>query len=130
MTWEVQFHDDFMPEFRALSKAVRVELTAKVKLLETFGPELGRPHVDTLNASEHANMKELRFDADNGVRRAAFAFDLARKAILIVAGDKSGVSERQFYKKLIDKADKRFGAHIGRQKAEKKAAAKSKKKGR
>ncbi len=130
MTWEVQFHDDFIPEFRALSKAVRIELVAKVKLLENFGPELGRPHVDTLNASEHANMKELRFDADNGVWRAAFAFDLTRKAILIVAGDKSGVSEKQFYKKLIDKADKRFGAHIDTQKAAKRATAKAKRKGR
>jgi hypothetical protein len=34
-------------------------------------------------------MKELRFDADNGVWRVAFAFDPNREAILLVAGDKS-----------------------------------------
>jgi len=33
----------------------------------TFGPVAGRPRVDTLNGSKHANMKELRFDADDGV---------------------------------------------------------------
>ncbi len=73
---------------------------------------LGRPHVDTLNASKHANMKELRFDADNGVWRVAFAFDPQREAILLVAGDKSGVSQRKFYKKLIKTADARFDKHL------------------
>ena len=36
-------------------------------------------------------MKELRFDAADGVWRVAFAFDPRRHAILLVAGDKSGV---------------------------------------
>ena len=56
-------------------------------------------------------MKELRFDAADGVWRVAFAFDPNRKAILLAAGDKSGVSEKRFYRRLIDKADKRFDAH-------------------
>ncbi len=42
----------------------------------------------------------------------AFAFDPKRKAILLVAGDKSGVSERQFYRGLIRKADARFDTHL------------------
>jgi hypothetical protein len=46
---------------------------------------------DTLEGSKHANMKELRFNADDGVWRVAFAFDLERKAVLLVAGDKSGI---------------------------------------
>ncbi|MFO7750702.1 MAG: type II toxin-antitoxin system RelE/ParE family toxin [Desulfobacteraceae bacterium] len=53
-------------------------------------------------------MKELRFRADNGVWRVAFAFDSKRQAILLVAGDKSGVKQHRFYKKLIQIADKRF----------------------
>ena len=56
-------------------------------------------------------MKELRFDAAGGVWRIAFAFDPNRRAILLVAGDKSGVSEGTFYKRLIDKADKRYKEH-------------------
>ena len=68
--------------------------------------------VDTLNGSRHANMKELRFTADGGVWRVAFAFDPKRKAILLVAGDKSGISERRFYKQLIKKADERFDTHL------------------
>ncbi|MCL2660475.1 MAG: type II toxin-antitoxin system RelE/ParE family toxin [Acidobacteriaceae bacterium] len=85
-----------------------------VRLLQRFGPQLGRPRVDTLNHSGHANMKELRFDAADGVWRIAFAFDPERKGILLVAGDKSGVSEKRFYRELIRKADQRFDAHLER----------------
>ena len=46
-------------------------------------------------------MKELRFAADNGVWRVAYAFDPTRKAILLVAGDKAGVSQKRFYGSLI-----------------------------
>jgi len=60
-------------------------------------------------------MKELRFDADGGVWRVAFAFDPERKAILLVAGDKSGVSEKKFYKRLIAIADERFSAQLAQQ---------------
>jgi hypothetical protein len=57
-------------------------------------------------------MKELRFRADGGVWRVAFAFDPRRNAVLLVAGDKSGVSEPKFYKRLIDKADMRYKEHL------------------
>jgi hypothetical protein len=42
----------------------------------------------------------------------AFAFDTERQGIVLCAGDKSGVSEDRFYKKLIAKADKRFTAWL------------------
>ncbi len=112
MFWNVEFYPDFENEALEYSKAVRIELAAHIKLLEEFGHELSRPHADTLNDSKHANMKELRFKADNGVWRVLYAFDPARKAILLVAGDKSGVNEQLFYKKLIKKADKRFSEHL------------------
>jgi hypothetical protein len=71
MTWDVEFHTDFVPEFKGLDESVQDELLAHVALLETFGPQLGRPRVDTLKGSRHANMKELRFDAADGVWRFA-----------------------------------------------------------
>ena len=118
--WEVDFSDEFDAEFEALSQPVQDELLASAQLLGLYGPQLGRPHADTLNDSTFANMKELRFDADDGVWRVAFAFDTERKAILLVGGDKSGVSEKRFYKSLIAKADKRYRAHLGRLTAAKK----------
>lgn len=62
-------------------------------------------------------MKELRFTAANGEWRAAFAFDPRRRAIVLVAGDKSGGSQKRFYKQLIATADRRFSAHLARLKA-------------
>ncbi len=112
MAWIVQFDKAFFAEAALLDRAVRLELAACLVLLTEFGPSLKRPHCDTLKGSRHANMKELRFSASDGVWRLAFAFDPERSAILLVAGDKSGVSEKRFYKKLIATADDRFGAHL------------------
>ena len=120
MKWEVRFHDEFDPEFDALPEDVQDQLLAHAQLLEQFGPHLGRPRVDTLNGSRHANMKELRFDAANGVWRVAFAFDPSRQAILLVAGDKSGGSEKRFYRRLIAKADERLDGHLAGLKKERK----------
>jgi hypothetical protein len=110
--WQVFFHSEFEPEFDKLDLPSREELLAQVHLLRKFGHQLGRPRVDTLNGSEYANMKELRFDATGGVWRVAFAFDPYKNAILLIAGDKSGVSEKRFYQQLIKKADQRFASHL------------------
>lgn len=67
MSWIVLFHGAFDAEFSAFRRDVQTALLAKARLLESFGPHLGRPHVDTLKDSKHANMKELRFDAADGV---------------------------------------------------------------
>jgi hypothetical protein len=117
MTWTVAFHDDFEAEFDALAESVQDELLAEAKFVERFGPATGRPHVDKLKGSAYANMKELRFEAKNGEWRVAFAFDPKRHAILLVAGDKSGVSQKKFYKRLIAKADSRYKQYLERQKA-------------
>jgi hypothetical protein len=118
--WAVEIANEFEPEFDALPEQVRTEILALSLVLEEFGPQLGRPRVDTLNGSRHANMKELRFSAADGEWRLAFAFDPKRNAILLVAGDKSGNSQKRFYRELIRKADDRFDAHLARLKRERK----------
>jgi hypothetical protein len=120
VAWTVEMADEFEPEFDALHVEVQDELLALSRLLQQFGPQLGRPRVDTLNGSRHANMKELRFSAADGEWRVAFAFDAKRKAILLVAGDKSGVGQKRFYRELVRKADCRFDAHLARTKRERK----------
>ena len=110
--WQAYFHPRFKAEFDQFPASVQDELLAAIIPLRAFGPALGRPGVDTLKGSIFANMKELRFRAANGVWRVAFAFDPHRDAILLVAGDKSGVAERAFYKRLIEKADRRFAQHL------------------
>jgi len=112
--------EEFEPEFDALHEDVQTEILALSLLLEEFGPLLGRPRVDTLNGCRHANMKELRFGAAGGEWRVAFAFDPKRRAILLAAGNKSGVSDKRFYRELIRKADNRFDAHLARLQKERK----------
>jgi hypothetical protein len=112
--WAVEIAAEFNPEFDSLHEDVQSEILALSLVLEQFGPQLGRPRVDSLKGSRHMNMKELRFSAANGEWRVAFAFDPARKAILLVAGDKSGGSQKRFYRELIRKADVRFDAHLAR----------------
>ena len=110
--WHVSFHPAFDAEFQVLPEAVQDEVAALAEAIAVAGPQLGRPRVDTLKGSKHANMKEGRFKAKGGVWRVAFAFDPERKAVLLVGGDKSGVSQKRFYKGLIDKADERFDEHL------------------
>jgi hypothetical protein len=114
MTWPVATTDEFNEWFADLDKDGRVEVMAKVGLLKCLGPMLGRPHADTLNGSKHANMKELRVDTADKVMRIAFAFDPSRTGILLVAGDKAGVSQRRFYQRLIAKADALYDLHLAR----------------
>ena len=114
VAWAVEIGEEFEPEFDNLQEDVQIEILALSRLLQQFGPQLGRPRVDTLNDSGHANMKELRFSAAGGEWRVAFAFDKKRRGILLVAGDKSGGSEKRFYRELIRKADDRFDAHLAR----------------
>lgn len=118
--WTVATTDDFDDWFAGLEDDARVEVIAKVELLKVVGPALGRPHADTLNGSKYGNMKELRADTAEAVLRVAFAFDPQRSAILLCAGDKSGVSERRFYKRLIERADRLYAAHLAELKARRK----------
>ena len=112
MTWIVLLHDAFGNEFALMPESLQDELLAHANLLAQFGPNLGRPTIDTLKASRHANMKELRFTWSNEVWRVAFAFDPQRQAILLVGGDKGGADQRRFYKRLISVADDRYDEHL------------------
>jgi len=112
MSWIVSFHDAFDTEFAALVEDLQDELLAHAQLLAEFGPNLGRPTVDTLKGSRHANMKELRFAWKSQVWRVAFAFDPQRQAILLVGGDKGGADQRRFYKRLLTVTDERYDDHL------------------
>lgn len=112
MSWSILFHDEFAAEFAALTESLQNELLAHAMLLRDFGPGFGRPTVDTLKGSKHANMKEMRFVWAGEVWRVAFAFDPDRQAILLVGGDKGGANQRRFYKRLIAIADERFDGHL------------------
>jgi hypothetical protein len=118
--WEVIFDDTFMAtEWTEMDAEQRKALLAAALALEVAGPSGGRPLIGTLNNPVHPNMKELRYDAHGGaeVWRAAFAFDPARRAIVLVAGAKQGQNEALFYRRLLRKANQRYDAHLARLRA-------------
>jgi len=121
MMWKVATSSDFDEWFARLDKEGQAEIIAKVELLKLLGPQLGRPHADTLHGAKHANIKELRADTKDSVLRIAFTFDPDRAAILLAGSDKSGVSQKRFYKQLIARADELYDVHLARIKARKKA---------
>ena len=95
-----------------MAEGLQDELLAHALLLQEFGPNLGRPTVDTLNGSKFPNMKELRFNWEGEVWRVAFGFHAKRQAILLAGGDKAGAGQKRFYKRLIGNADERYGKHL------------------
>lgn len=118
-TWQIATTDDFDAWFTEQSEAVQVEVRASVRVLEQVGPFLGRPLVDTLNGSKHANMKELRVKADGQVIRIAFAFDPDQMALLLTAGAKQGKNQDRFYKALIRLADRLYSEHLAQRQKKK-----------
>ena len=112
MNWEVLFHPAFAAELPSLPQFVQDALEPRINSLRQYGPSLGRPYADTLRESRHSNMKELRLSTRRGVWRVAFAFDVHRQAIVLVAGDKEGEKSRSFYSQFIREADDRFDDHL------------------
>ena len=112
MTWIVDYHAEYFIELSAEAEVLQDAVFSLATVLQTRGPQLGRPYVDTLNGSSFPNMKELRITLPDGEWRVAFAFDPKRKAVLLVGGSKSGVNEKKFYQSLIRIADTRFKKHL------------------
>ena len=119
--WEVRTTEDFDGWFADLDEDGQVEVIAKVNLLKVLGPQLGRPHADTLKGARHANLKELRADSARHVLRIALAFNPERAAILLIGGNKAGVNQKRFYRQLVDQADALLDTHLAALKAKRKA---------
>ncbi|WP_368542557.1 type II toxin-antitoxin system RelE/ParE family toxin [Enterobacter soli] len=112
--WDVETTDRFDEWFYDQSLALKEDVLAAMHILAEFGPQLGRPYVDTVNASAYPNMKELRIQHAGHPVRAFFAFDPSRKAIVLCAGDKTGRVEKRFYKEMIKVADDEFSKHLAK----------------
>lgn len=110
--WEVVATPEFEAWFGSLDETGQDGVRYVVGLLRNGGPLLGRPYADTLKGSRFPNMKELRINGRGMAIRIAFAFGPTRQAVLLVAGDKSGVSKKLFYRKLIAHADALFALYL------------------
>ena len=110
MAWEVIAVDEFSEWLLGQAGRVQAAMTAAVEALAEFGPQLGRPLVDTLHGSAFDNMKELRFHVGGRPYRVLFAFDPKRRAILLIGGDKG--KDKRWYKVNVPVADDRLRRHL------------------
>jgi hypothetical protein len=115
--WEVEFTDEFEAWWITLDSDEQESLVVSVELLRQMGPQLSRPHADTLEGSKHSNMKELRTQHQGRPLRTLFAFDPRRHAILLIGGDKTG--DKQFYQRIIPIADRLYDEHLEQLRKEK-----------
>ena len=107
--WQVEYTDEFEAWWDDLDVDVREAIGSAVDVLERLGPGCGRPLVDTIKGSRHANMKELRPPAGNV--RILFAFDPRRTAILLLGGDKTNRWHR-WYRDMIPVADALYDKYL------------------
>jgi hypothetical protein len=107
--WEVAYTDQFGAWWQELDDDQQERVAAAVEIIEQGGPAVGRPLVDALEGSRHANMKELRA----GNLRVLFAFDPTRAALLLLGGDKSRRG-REWCSETIPLADRLYDEHLRR----------------
>ena len=110
MTWDVELTARFEDWWNDLAEDEQISVAASVELLEIKGPTLGRPHVDTVQGSVFANMKELRVQHRGRPYRVLFAFDPRRTALLLLGGDKTG--DARWYRENVPVADQLFREHL------------------
>ena len=114
MVWEVETTDEYDMWFFEQAGDSQASIQMKVELLKEYGPQLPRPHADTLKGSKLSNLKELRTQTENHVFRVAFIFDVERKALLLIGGDKKDKNEKRFYRNLIKQAEEIYETYLNR----------------
>jgi hypothetical protein len=118
--WEIITSESYDAWFEEQDENDKAVIRSKVYLLEEQGPNLSRPHADTLKGSKKlSNLKELRPKTDAHVFRIAYIFDPERKGLLLTGGDKKGRNQRKFYKDLIKQAEQIYGAYLEKKAEEK-----------
>lgn len=103
--WNPKYTQEYEDWFSVQDEETKIVINAKVIVLSEFGPQLGRPYVDTIKGTKYSNLKELRIKYKGNVLRILFIFDKSRDYWLLIGGNKKGKNEEDFYKKLIKQAE-------------------------
>jgi hypothetical protein len=115
VSFEVRLVDEIRDWLHALRRTDRETLrlvSAAIDLLCDQGPSLGRPLVDTMRGSQLANLKELRPGSTGSSEiRILFVFDIGRRAVLLIAGDKAG-NWTDWYNQAIPIAEQRYRRYV------------------
>jgi len=97
--------DEFAEWYDGLEERHRERVAACVDLLEQMGIALGFPYSSAIEGSDLA-LRELRCQSHGHAFRVFYAFDPQRDAIVLIGGDKTGISADRFYRQYIPQAER------------------------
>lgn len=112
MAWEVEITDEFMRWYDGLSEREQDDVGAVIELLELEGVRLSRPKSASIAGARNSHMRELIVQSGGRPIRVFYAFDPRQTAIMLIGGDKTGVSDRVFYERHIRIADNLYDEYI------------------
>src|SRR6266487_3574818 len=93
---EVVASDEFVQWFNALDDDDSVSVAKTIGLLEALGVTLGWPRSSEIRGTNHP-IRELRIQSRGKPLRVFYAFDPRRQAVLLIGGDKTGITDKRFY---------------------------------
>lgn len=106
--WVVELHPAVRVWLLEQDSKTQQGFANALELLMLKGPHLGRPLADSIVGSRITNLKELRPGSSGSSEiRALFVFNKKRKAIILIAGDKSW-DWASWYETNIRIAEERF----------------------
>ncbi len=114
--WNIKQTEEFQDWFDEADDVLQDDIVEHIEILKQFGPNLGRPYVDTLKGSKLKNLKELRFNSGDKVIKVFFVFDPERSAVLLIGGNKAGSGNKKFYDLMIALSEKIYRKQIERKK--------------
>ncbi|MFI5289913.1 MAG: type II toxin-antitoxin system RelE/ParE family toxin, partial [Polyangia bacterium] len=97
--------DEFATWFDGLDEVHVDPVIVGVSKLEQQGVALGHPASSAIKGASFA-LRELRIKSSGHALRVFYAFDPRRNAVLIIGGDKTGVSSDDFYTRMIARSEK------------------------
>jgi hypothetical protein len=102
---EVIATDEFVAWYNGLDETTSDDIDVVVGVLESQGVALGAPRSSDIKGASFA-LRELRFQSMARPFRVFYAFDPRRQAVLLIGGDKTGVSDKRFYAQMIPLAER------------------------
>ena len=112
MAWEIEVTDEFHQWYAGLSERAQDDVGAVIDLLAAEGVRLARPQSASIAGARNSHMRELIVQSGGRPIRVFYAFDPRQTAILLIGGDKTGVSDRRFYGRYIRIADNLYDEYI------------------
>ena len=112
--WEINIDPEVREILDNMTEKEGDKASQVIGMLEEHGPNLERftrgALAHALKTSRHANLKELIVKSGKSVWRFAYYIDKHQIVHILCGGEKRGVSQSRFYRRLIAQAEAKIDA--------------------